>query len=179
MTEDKPGAALPRHVEEAVDQIAKIHRKHHTDARPSERLTDRAVATIGTPTFFAVVTTFAALWMVGNGLAGKAAVDALPYPILEMLCSLVGVLLAILILAAQRRDDRLATRREQMALQVTLLAEQKVSKLIELVEELRRDLPNVHDRIDLDAIEMTAPSDHGDALKNIEEASVAPSPEET
>lgn len=114
----------------------------------------------------------------GNELAGSKAVDAPPYPILRMLYSIVGVLLAILILAAQRRDDRLATRREQMALQVMLLAEQKVSKLIELVEELRRDLPNVQGRVDLDAIEMTAPTNHGDTLKNVEKASEPESSED-
>ena len=169
MTQDTP--PLPRHVEEAVNQIAMIHRAHRFDATLSERLTDRAVAVMGTPTFFAILAVIAGLWMIGNELAGGKAVDAPPYPILEMLCSLVAILLSILILAAQRRDDRLATRREQMALQVTLLAEQKVSKLIELVEELRRDLPNVHDRVDLDAIEMTAPTNHGDTLKNVEKAS--------
>jgi uncharacterized membrane protein len=162
---------LPRHVEDAVSQIAAIYQQHHAEARPSERLTDRAVALIGTPTLLAVLAGLAALWMALNFFAGLKAFDPPPFPTLEMLCSLVSVLLAVLILATQRRDDRLASRREQMTLQVSLLTEQKVSKLIELVEELRRDLPDVHNRVDLDAIEMTAPADLPQAMKTVEEKS--------
>lgn len=166
--------ALPRHVEDAVKHIATLQRTHHAEAKPSERITDRAVAIIGTPTFFGVLLFLATAWMIVNKILGTRSLDTPPYPILEMVCSLVGVLLAVLILAAQRRDDRLDARREQMTLQVCLLVEQKVSKLIELSEELRRDMPNVDNRIDLDAIEMTAPVDHGTALKTVEKASVPP-----
>ncbi|MGB8299016.1 MAG: hypothetical protein WCG85_26595 [Polyangia bacterium] len=41
--------------------------------------------------------------------------------------------------------------RSHLDLQVNLLAEHKVAKLIALVEELRRDLPMVRDRIDREA----------------------------
>ena len=40
-----------------------------------------------------------------------------------------------------------------------MLAEQKIAKLIALVEELRRDLPNVHDRRDSLAEAMIRPVD--------------------
>jgi uncharacterized membrane protein len=170
MSDEQQKAALPRHIEDAIKQISNLQRAHYSEARPSERVTDRAVSIIGTPTFFAVLGFLAAAWMVLN-LAGDRAIDPPPFAFLEVACSLIAILLAVLILAAQRRDDRLATRREQMALQVSLLTEQKVSKLIELVEELRRDLPNVHDRVDLDAIEMTAPSNHEETLRSVDEAS--------
>jgi len=171
MADEQQKAALPRHIEDAVKQISAMHRAHHSEARPSERVTDRAVSIIGTPTFFAILGVLASAWIVLNLAQGGRAIDPPPFSFLEVTCSLIAILLAVLILAAQRRDDRLATRREQMALQVSLLTEQKVSKLIELVEELRRDLPNVHDRVDLDAIEMTAPSNHEETLKSVDEAS--------
>lgn len=171
MIADEQKPALPRHVEEAIEQIAVMHRAHHAEARPSERVTDRAVSVIGTPTFFALSGLFALAWVLLNMAAGERAIDLPPFTVLEVVSTLIAVLLAILILAAQRRDDRLATRREQMTLQVALLTEQKVSKLIELVEELRRDLPNVHNRVDMDALEMTSPSNHEEALKTVEEAS--------
>ena len=171
MTKDSSKGSLPGHVEEAIKQIAAIHLTHYAESKPSERATDRAVSLIGTPTFFALLVALAAAWMLMNASAGVGSFDSPPFALLELLCSLIAVLLAVLILAAQRREDRLATRREQMTLQVGLLTEQKVSKLIELIEELRRDLPKVHDRIDRDAIDMAAARDHEETLKTVEAAS--------
>jgi uncharacterized membrane protein len=53
------------------------------------------------------------------------------------------------------RQNRLAKLEEQRAhldLKVTLLTEQKAAKLIDLMEELRRDLPNVKNRQDSEAV---------------------------
>ena len=171
MQDGSKDGALPQHVEDAIKQIAIIHQAHHSEAKPSERFTDRVVATIGTPTFLGILFLIASIWMLANTIAGASSFDPVPFPILEMLCSLTAILLAVLILAAQRRDDRLATRREQMTLQVCLLSEQKVSKLIDMLVELRRDMPGVTNRLDLDAIEMTTPADHQAALKTVEEKS--------
>ena len=52
------------------------------------------------------------------------------------------------VLIAQRRQNRATELRRHLDLQVNILVEQKVTKLIELVEELRRDLPQVENRHD-------------------------------
>jgi hypothetical protein len=44
-----------------------------------------------------------------------------------------------------------------------------VSKVIDLMEELRRDIPDVKDRIDLEAIEMSGMPDHETVLQAIQE----------
>jgi uncharacterized membrane protein len=57
-------------------------------------------------------------------------------------------------------------------LQIALLTEQRTAKLIELMEELRRDLPNVHDRLDGAAEMMAQASDPAaivDALTTLDE----------
>ena len=38
-----------------------------------------------------------------------------------------------------KREDELATRREQLTLQLAILSEQKAAKIISLLEELRQD----------------------------------------
>jgi hypothetical protein len=58
------------------------------------------------------------------------------------------------ILATQWRADRLAEHREKLILQLTFVSEQKSAKLIALVEELRRDLPHVRNRVDREAQQM-------------------------
>jgi uncharacterized membrane protein len=52
-----------------------------------------------------------------------------------------------------------AEQRAQLSLQLNLLSEQKIAKLITLVEELRCDLPNVKNRYDPKAEEMKQAAD--------------------
>lgn len=73
--------------------------------------------------------------------------DPAPFFWLQGLVGLSALLLTTLVLIGQNRDRHLAERHAQMDTQVTLLVEQKVTKLIELIEELRRDLP-IRDRED-------------------------------
>ena len=82
---------------------------------------------------------------------------------------MTALLMTILILVSQKSADRLAEVRGQMTLELTLLTEQKVAKIIELVEELRRDSPEVRDRIDTEAREMATHADPHAVLSAIKE----------
>jgi uncharacterized membrane protein len=62
------------------------------------------------------------------------------------------------VLITQNRQGRRAEHRSHLDLQVSMLAEQKIAKLIALVEELRVDLP-VRDRRDPEAEDMAKPAD--------------------
>jgi uncharacterized membrane protein len=55
------------------------------------------------------------------------------------------------VLSKQNRLARLEEQRAHLELKVNLLTEQKAAKLIDLLEELRRDLPNVKNRHDPEA----------------------------
>jgi uncharacterized membrane protein len=63
--------------------------------------------------------------------------------------------MATMVLAAQNGQRRVAERHAQLDLHINLLAEQKVAKLVSLLVELRRDMPNVADRVDSLAEAMT------------------------
>ncbi len=67
--------------------------------------------------------------------------------------------MTVMILSTQRREDELAGHREQLTLQLAILGDQKAAKIIELLEELRRDHPSIHDRVDHDANAMSKPAD--------------------
>ena len=76
--------------------------------------------------------------------------------------------MTILILTTQRREDELAGLREQLILELAILTEQKSAKIIALLEELRRDAPNISDREDRQAEALSTPADPNavaDALK--------------
>lgn len=80
----------------------------------------------------------------------------------------MALYMAALILTTQRRADQFASHREQMTLQLAILSEQKAAKIIALVEELRRDSPEIRDRIDSEAQAMathTSPETVSQAIR--------------
>jgi uncharacterized membrane protein len=63
---------------------------------------------------------------------------------------------------------KLAEHHAHLDLQVNLLAEEKSSKIIKMLEELRRDLPGVRDKPDHEADELAHPADPKAVLSAIE-----------
>jgi uncharacterized membrane protein len=84
--------------------------------------------------------------------------DSPPFPWLQTITSVLGFYVMVLILITQRHENRLEEMRAQLTLQVAMLAERKNAKIIELVEQLRRDHPNIVDRVDEDATAMSQPT---------------------
>jgi uncharacterized membrane protein len=121
----------------------------------SQRILERISLFIGQPVFLAFVLVFVVLWMLGNAMlreSGRAQFDPAPYFWLQGIVGLGALLTATVVLTKQNRLARLAEQRAHLDLKVTLLTEQKTAKLIDLLEELRRDLPNVKDRHDPEAV---------------------------
>ena len=75
----------------------------------------------------------------------------------------------VLILATQRREYQLAQLREQLTLELAILSEQKTAKVIQLLEESRRDNPLIRDRVDQEAEAMAQPADPQSVLDAIKE----------
>jgi uncharacterized membrane protein len=53
--------------------------------------------------------------------------------------------------ARSRREYQLAQLREQLTLELAILSEQKTAKVIQLLEESRRDNPHIRNRVDQEA----------------------------
>ncbi len=162
---------VPPHVAETVQAIALLHAEHHRKSTISERIVDRATEFVGRPRMLLALFAAILAWMGVNILIlvqGGVPLDAPPFPWMEVTLSAIGLGIAVMILTSQRRADRFANLREQMTLEVTLLTEQKTRKIIELLEELRRDSPGVKDRHDLEAEQMVAKADPHEVLEVIE-----------
>jgi uncharacterized membrane protein len=84
--------------------------------------------------------------------------------------ALMSLYFVVIVLTTQRRDDHLSRQRELLSLELAILSEQKTTKVIALLEELRRDTPTVLDRIDEQANAMAKPTDPqsvSDAIKEV------------
>ena len=178
---DALGAAatriLPAHIEETVAAIARVHAEHHQQTVPLQRLLTRLTSGASHPLFVCVLLAGVGSWMVVNLLLprfGLPAFDEFPFNLLQGAISLAGLVIASLILTTQRRDDELASYREQLTLELSIIAEQKTAKMIGLLEELRRDLPGVENRVDHEAEALSQSSDPElilAAIKDVHDAS--------
>jgi uncharacterized membrane protein len=167
-----PPSMLPAHIEETIRSIDRLHAEHHQSATPLQRAVDRVTALLARPGFIGVVTVIVVGWVGLNLLAGALGhrpIDPPPFSGLAAAISLSSLYMVVLILTTQRREDLLAQHREQLILELALLSEQKTAKVIELLEEVRRDNPHIHDRIDQQADAMAQPSDPQQVLDAIKE----------
>ena len=115
---------------------------------------------------------FVAVWIAANVALSRSgrAFDNAPFSFLQGIVSAAALLTTVLILAAQRHETRLAERRAQLTLQLSIVSERKIAKLIEMLEEQRRDSEHLDDRIDLEAQAMAKRTDPKSMLDAVQDA---------
>ena len=105
---------------------------------------DGLTALIGLPGFVAALTAAILAWTSINILVGWAGLrppDPPPFSWLQGALSMGALYLAALILTTQRQEDKLASPREQLILELAILNDEKTSKIIGLWEEARQSGP--------------------------------------
>jgi uncharacterized membrane protein len=113
------------------------------------------------------------VWVTPNVLprrSGLPRFDPPPFSELQFLLTAGSLLITTGVLIKQERQEKLAEQRAQLSLQLNLLTEQKIAKLIALVEELRQDIPNVRNRSDPEAEMMKSPTDPHAIIDVLEES---------
>ena len=137
-----------------IEAIREFYSREEQKISRSQRITERVSGFIGRPIFLGFILLFVTLWIIANVVMrrmGMAEFDPAPYFWLQGIVSLGALLTANAVLIKQNRLAKLEEQRAHLDLKVTLLTEQKAAKLVDLLEELRRDLPNVKDRHDPEA----------------------------
>lgn len=125
-----------------------------------ERILNNIAAFFGKPEFLYLQLFLFTAWWVCSHIAPDLLPWNLPkFDLQEMGIDAASLLIATGVLVQQSRQDKLAEQRSHLTLQLELLTEQKIAKLIELIEELRSDLPSVRDRYDWEAQVMQQATD--------------------
>src|ERR1700685_2268084 len=162
-----PPPEIQTHVEKAARSVAELHERFEKDATAHQLAIEGITRGLARPALLYVILAFALAWVGANLMLprlGIRAFDPYPFGALQMLVSLSALMMTVLILTAERRIDRIEERRARLALQLSMLVEQKTAKVIDLLEELRRDDPHIPDRRDdeaqalIDEVDMTAMS---------------------
>jgi uncharacterized membrane protein len=179
VSEPPSGAAsLSDHVVESLETLAQFHLAHHRSASRLQRGLNRVTAIVGSPRALMALAGVLALWIGVTAVSTHSGVADPSFAWLGLLASCASVMVSVLILVTQRHEDQLAERRSQLVLELAILADKRTAKLIALLEELRRDQPNVSNRHDPQSQEMAMPTDVQTVLEAIDEraaAAMAPS----
>jgi uncharacterized membrane protein len=152
------------------DAIAGLRAEHDRQATPLQKIVERFTARAGSSEFVVALSLIIVSWIVLNTvllLLGKKPIDEPPFFWMQGAVSLAALYMTVLILATQRREKELASHHEHLTLELAVLSEQKAAKIISLLEELRQDHPEIHDRIDDEAAAMSEPTDPQSVLETI------------
>lgn len=128
---------LARVVERNIDTLVEI--REHMDRRKSgqDRIADWVTWFSGSMIFVYIHLVWFGIWLAINlGWTGLHPFDPYPFNLLTMVVSLEAILLATFVLISQNRLSEIADQRADLDLQINLLAEYEITRVLTLVDAI-------------------------------------------
>jgi uncharacterized membrane protein len=153
---------LPSSTKENLEILASFKDGEEAQISGVQLLIEHISRFFGSPAYFAFALAFIFIWVLVNlwGIEqGWRHVDDPPFFVLQGLVSSNALLLTVAVLIRQNRMSEVAEHRSHLDLQINLLTEQKVTKILQIVDELQRDLTALRGRPDAEVAEMSKPAD--------------------
>jgi uncharacterized membrane protein len=144
---------LPEQVIKNIEAIATHQDRYHQNSTAHQRGLDKITAVFSRSQFLYFQIVFFTTWWICSYLSNRHILPA-DFPLFDLReegLGVAGLLISTGVLIYQTRQEQVSEERSHLMLQLNLITEQKIAKLISLVEELRTDLPNVKNRADLEA----------------------------
>ena len=129
-------------VEQNVQAIKRWERAILLARSKSEQISDWIACTAASGPVLLLHVLWFAVWVtVNTGLVRSVRpFDPFPFPFLTMTVSLEAIFLALFVLASQNRLSRQADKRSHLDLQIDLLAEQEMTAVLQLLQDIARHL---------------------------------------
>ena len=172
-------SSLSDHIDQNIETVVALQRREWESTSVSQRRVESIGRFIGRPVYLVALLCLVVGWIVANitlASVGKRPWDPTPFELLDGLLTLIALVTTTIVLIAQNRQSRLEQQHTHLGLQVNLLTEQKVTKLIHLIEELRKDMPMVRDREDPQAMALQERADANHVISAIEEMGLTDDP---
>jgi uncharacterized membrane protein len=170
---DQPATArLPASTQENLELLTRFKDGEEAKISGLQNLIERISRFFGSPAYFAFSVVFIVLWIAVNSFGVHAHwqhVDAPPFSWLQGLVSSNALLLTVAVLIRQNRMAQVAEHRAHLDLQINLLTEQKVTKILQIIDELRPNLPAQRAGSDDEVTEMSKPADAHTLMHAIKE----------
>jgi uncharacterized membrane protein len=160
--------ALAKVVERNIDSIE----AHRTEAEASKSVQDHVADAItrfsGSMLFVYIHVVGFAIWIGANlGILSIPAFDPFPFGMLTTIVSLEAIFLSAFVLVSQNRQAEIAERRAELDLQINLLTEYEVTRILILTDKLAERL-GVCEEAKEDLEELERDIEPGEVLKELE-----------
>jgi len=159
-SEDNP--ALADVMERNINTIIALRAKDDRNRPWYDRAADAITNFAGRIVFLVIHVILFSAWIVINtGQVGIPAFDPYPYNMLVTVVSLEAICLSIFVLITQRRSSMESERRADLALQIGLLTEYELTRVIKMLDAIqdRMDIENDEDKELIDLEMETHPED--------------------
>jgi uncharacterized membrane protein len=146
--------AEPKVVGETIASVVKMEERERAPRSPGEWLAEAVTGFSGSLAFVAINAAWFAGWISWNsGVFGLPAFDPFPYSFLTFAVSLEAIFLATFVLISQNRQSARADRRSVTDLQVNVIAERELTKILKIVADIH-DHVGASDKHDPEVEEM-------------------------
>ena len=136
-----PRLGMLRPVRRSVTEIVRLQRRDRQAMSRSDRIADWVTAFCGSMPFVYVHIVWFGAWVALNqGLFALTPFDPFPFGLLTMLVSLEAIFLATFVLISQNRQALQSDRRSKIDLQLNVIAEQEVSKILRVLDHISTHL---------------------------------------
>ncbi len=117
-----------------------------------EKISDTITNFSGTIPFLLAHIVWFTVWIGINThmVTGIPAFDPFPFGLLTMIVSLEAIVLSVFVLLSQNRAAKIDTLRAELNLQVNLIAEEEITKTLEMLASIQKKLGILEEDIELD-----------------------------
>lgn len=126
---------LQKRLQQSRQIIRSLKEKQDEKRSRAEKIADFMTTVFGSMAFLVINAVWFAVWIAINLnlIPGIPAFDPFPFGLLTMIVSLEAIGLAIIVLISQNRSSKIADLREEVDLQIDILTERELTKLMHVV----------------------------------------------
>jgi uncharacterized membrane protein len=149
-----------------IATIIRLEEEAEKDRTTAERVSETIGRFAGTLSFVIVQVGFVAVWIAAN--LHEGALDPFPFVFLAGMLAFEAVTLTAFVLIRQNRMSLRADRRNHLALQINLLAEQEATKIIQMLGRMSKQLGIEGEVTDSETRELAADTSIDDIARDLQ-----------
>lgn len=124
-------------IQRNINTLLEVRHQIEKGRNIQDKIADVITAFSGSTSFLFIHVVWFVVWMMINtGHLGIAVFDPFPYGLLTMIVSLEAIFLSTFVLISQNRMAIIADQRADLDLQINLLAEYEITRILKLVDAM-------------------------------------------
>jgi uncharacterized membrane protein len=171
-------AEQAEHITETIEEIVRLENSDRIRMSLSDKLASRIAGFGGSMLYVWLHVGWFSIWIVVNlSQLVFAPFDPYPFGLLTMIVSLEAIFLSTFVLISQNRQAIAADRRAKVDLQVNMIAEREITKVMDMVAHIHEHLGLQTPSRDAELEEMQRPTHVGKLADAVDEAERQVDPE--